>query len=142
MVSGGINVVISQRYAHRGFRREKRLERIRYLLTSPKEESGSEAAVELRSKTPQLEGQDGEVTVGQVAPANVESSPRYDEKSRLEAPTGKIRRPSIVRTSTSGTQVFTPNLDGIELDGLPTGPSSETWDGSMQGDKGKERSFL
>jgi hypothetical protein len=44
----------------------------------------------------------------------------------------------LQRTSTSGTQVWTPNEDGIEVDGLPVGPAMEDtkWTGQ------RERSFL
>ena len=36
-------------------------------------------------------------------------------------------RPRLSRTSTSGTQVFTPDEDGVEIDGLPAGPSKDVW---------------
>ncbi|KAK0114062.1 hypothetical protein ONS95_014301 [Cadophora gregata] len=36
-------------------------------------------------------------------------------------------RPRMGRTSTSGTQIFTPGDNSIELDGLPVGPPEETW---------------
>jgi hypothetical protein len=111
-------------------------------LASPKEESGSEAAGELPSQIPKLEMEEGEPNISQILPETLKSPPRQEEKPRLEPPSGTIRRPSIVRTSTSGTQVFTTSEDGVELDGLPTGPPSETWDDQGQGNKRKERSFL
>lgn len=43
------------------------------------------------------------------------------------------------RTSTSGTQIFRPHEDGIEIDGLPVGPGRETWD---DGGKKGERVYL
>lgn len=36
-------------------------------------------------------------------------------------------RPRMSRTSTTGTQIFTPNEDTVEIDGLPVGPSREIW---------------
>jgi hypothetical protein len=36
-------------------------------------------------------------------------------------------RPRVTRTSTNGTQVFTPRDDGVELDGLPVGPERSLW---------------
>lgn len=45
--------------------------------------------------------------------------------------------PRLSRTSTTGTQVFKPNADGIEIDGLPVGPSKKTWSG-----KRRERTYL
>jgi len=48
------------------------------------------------------------------------------------------QRPRISRTSTSGTQIFTPNEDGIELDGLPVGPEKEIW---AKGGR-RERTYL
>ncbi|KAH7383130.1 hypothetical protein BKA64DRAFT_727180 [Cadophora sp. MPI-SDFR-AT-0126] len=47
-------------------------------------------------------------------------------------------RPRIGRTSTSGTQIFTPADDGIELDGLPVGPPEMTWKGHGR----RERTYL
>jgi hypothetical protein len=47
-----------------------------------------------------------------------------------------------VRTSTSGTQIFTPSDDGVEVNGLPTGPPAKTWDDPGQKGKKRERSFL
>jgi hypothetical protein len=35
--------------------------------------------------------------------------------------------PRLRRTSTSGTQVFHPDADGVEIDGLSVGPGRETW---------------
>jgi len=48
-------------------------------------------------------------------------------------------RPALLRTSTSGTQVFKPSADGVELDGLPVGPSKHAW---MRKGKRRERTFL
>ncbi len=48
-------------------------------------------------------------------------------------------RPALLRTSTSGTQVFKPSADGVELDGLPVGPSKDAW---MRKGKRRERTFL
>ncbi|CZT10630.1 uncharacterized protein RAG0_15048 [Rhynchosporium agropyri] len=47
-------------------------------------------------------------------------------------------RPRFARTSTSGTQIFTPENDGIEVDGLPVGPSEQAWIGP----EGRERTYL
>jgi hypothetical protein len=49
------------------------------------------------------------------------------------------RRPNLFRMSSSGTQVFTPGSDGVEVDGLPVGPSNDMWSGL--GER-KERSYL
>ncbi|KAE8448705.1 hypothetical protein EG329_008920 [Mollisiaceae sp. DMI_Dod_QoI] len=48
-------------------------------------------------------------------------------------------RPRMSRTSTNGTQIFTPSDDGVEVDGLPVGPSKETWAG--KGGR-RERTYL
>lgn len=47
------------------------------------------------------------------------------------------------RTSSSGTQIFTPTQDGIELNGYSVAPSGETWNRprNVKG-KARERSFL
>lgn len=50
----------------------------------------------------------------------------------------KLDRPAFCRLSTSGTQIFTPSRDGIELDGLPVGPTRNTWDEEKEG----ERTYL
>ncbi|CZR57872.1 uncharacterized protein PAC_07761 [Phialocephala subalpina] len=48
-------------------------------------------------------------------------------------------RPKMSRTSTNGTQIFTPSDDGVEIDGLPAGPSKEVWAG--KGGR-RERTYL
>jgi hypothetical protein len=48
-------------------------------------------------------------------------------------------RPQVSRTSTSGTQIFTPTEDGVELDGLPVGPERNIWAG--KGGR-RERTYL
>jgi hypothetical protein len=48
-------------------------------------------------------------------------------------------RPRMSRTSTSGTQVFTPEADGVELDGLPVGPDRSRW--ARKGGR-RERTYL
>jgi hypothetical protein len=48
-------------------------------------------------------------------------------------------RPGFPRTSTSGTQVFTPESDGVELDGLPVGPDRSRW--ARKGGR-RERTYL
>jgi hypothetical protein len=45
----------------------------------------------------------------------------------------------LSRVSTAGTQVFTTGDEGVEIDGLPAGPSKELWDGAG---KRNERSYL
>ncbi|KAL2063849.1 hypothetical protein VTL71DRAFT_4343 [Oculimacula yallundae] len=55
----------------------------------------------------------------------------------LREPVSSLR-PRLARTSTSGTQIFTPEDDGIELDGLPVGPSENRWNGPGN----KERTYL
>jgi hypothetical protein len=54
-------------------------------------------------------------------------------------PPAKPRRPNLFRMSSSGTQVFTPSSDGVEVDGMPVGPSNDMWSGS--GER-RERSYL
>jgi hypothetical protein len=49
------------------------------------------------------------------------------------------RTPRLSRTSTSGTQVFSPSDEGLEIDGLPVGFCRHAWDGSG---KRRERSYL
>ncbi|KAE9369068.1 hypothetical protein N431DRAFT_485080 [Stipitochalara longipes BDJ] len=48
-------------------------------------------------------------------------------------------RPGFSRTSTSGTQIFTPESDGVELDGLPVGPDRSRW--ARKGGR-RERTYL
>jgi hypothetical protein len=57
------------------------------------------------------------------------------EELRASAP----KRPRVSRTSTSGTQVFTPNEDGVEIDGLPVGPARDLW--GVKGSR-RERTYL
>ena len=110
-------------------------------LASPREESGSEAAGELPSQISKL-AMEEEPGSSKTLPVTSESHLRQDETFGWNLLSDKVRRPSIVRTSTSGTQVFTLSEDGVELDGLPTGPPSETWDEQGKGNKTKERNFL
>lgn len=49
------------------------------------------------------------------------------------------RRPRMLRASTNGTQVFSPSEDGVEVDGLPVGPTRYAWDGTS---RRKVRSYL
>ncbi len=111
-------------------------------LASPREESGSDVAAEQPGQIPKLEKEEQKSPAGRVLSEATASRSMQDEMLIPEPVSGKIRRPSIVRTSTSGTQVFTPSEDGVELDGLPTGPPSETWNEQWLGNKRKERSFL
>jgi len=46
-------------------------------------------------------------------------------------------RPRFSRTSTSGTQVFHPGAEGVEIDGLPVGPRRDVWSGGR-----RERTYL
>ncbi|KUJ15103.1 uncharacterized protein LY89DRAFT_720493 [Mollisia scopiformis] len=48
-------------------------------------------------------------------------------------------RPRISRTSTSGTQIFTPTEEGVEIDGLPAGPPRDSWVGRRGR---RERTYL
>jgi hypothetical protein len=48
-------------------------------------------------------------------------------------------RPGMFRTSSSGTQVFAPGADGMELDGLPVGPDRSHW--AKTGGR-RERTYL
>lgn len=49
------------------------------------------------------------------------------------------RKPRLSRTSTNGTQVFSPSDEGVEIDGLPVGLCRHAWNGPG---KRRERSFL
>ncbi|QSZ33471.1 hypothetical protein DSL72_005039 [Monilinia vaccinii-corymbosi] len=49
----------------------------------------------------------------------------------------------LARANSSGTQIFRPNSDGIELDGMPVGPGKEFWDGPVDRmGKRRERTYL
>lgn len=54
----------------------------------------------------------------------------------------EIARPPMVRVSTSGTQIITPSKDGLEIDGIPVGPSSAVWGEERRWGKKPEKSFL
>jgi hypothetical protein len=60
-------------------------------------------------------------------------------RNKTTTPPTITSRPRLQRMSTSGTQVFSPNADGIEVDGLPVGPGHEMWSGCRE--RG-ERSYL
>ena len=66
-----------------------------------------------------------------------------DPPSKNLSPIKAARRPGVARTSSSGTQIFKPAEEGIELDGLPVGPGKELWDPPVNS-KGKrrERTYL
>ena len=66
------------------------------------------------------------------------TSPGPTGMRHVEEPTSH-RRPRLARISTSGTQIFTPGEDGVELDGMPVGPSKEMWSGKG---KRRERTYL
>ena len=59
----------------------------------------------------------------------------FNDTANKEIP----RRPRMKRMSTNGTQVFSPGDEGVELDGLPVGPSRHVWNGEG---KSRERSYL
>jgi hypothetical protein len=74
--------------------------------------------------------------------SRVNGKPSWNEKSEKNSRSGSIdecHRPQFLRTSSSGTQIFTPAGDGIEIDGLPVGPSRETWTTRR---KNGERTYL
>ena len=80
------------------------------------------------------------------APLFTPSRPLLHETVSSPGPAGnrlmefKVKvRPILVRTSTSGTQIFSPSDDGVELDGLPVGPDEGIWSGK---DKRRERTYL
>lgn len=55
----------------------------------------------------------------------------------------QFQGPHLARVNSSGTQIFRPNSDGIELDGMPVGPGKEFWDGPADNTgKRRERTFL
>lgn len=111
-------------------------------LASPREESGSEAAGALPSQIPSLDIEEEKLHVTETQPQTTASRPAQEEFLGLDRTSGEMRRRSVVRTNTSGTQVFIPSEDGIEIDGLPTGPPAQTWDDQRQEGKKRERSFL
>ncbi|PSS08944.1 hypothetical protein M430DRAFT_61349 [Amorphotheca resinae ATCC 22711] len=49
------------------------------------------------------------------------------------------RKQRLSRTSMSGTQIFRTGDEGVEIDGLPVGPSKHLWDGRG---KRRERTYL
>jgi hypothetical protein len=51
-------------------------------------------------------------------------------------------KPRMIRVSTSGTQVIRPSEDGMEIDGLPVGPSSEVWGEDRKNGRRRVKSFL
>lgn len=72
----------------------------------------------------------------------VKSRSIYEDIGRMEEGSlqGKFHfRPRLARRSTNGTQVFSPNDDGAEINGLPVGSSRHTWDGEG---KSREPSYL
>lgn len=62
-------------------------------------------------------------------PSETASSPGPNSYFKRRDAVGKRaqERPKLRRTSTSGTQIFHPSADGVEIDGLPVGPGRETW---------------
>ncbi|KAI9641242.1 hypothetical protein NHQ30_010042 [Ciborinia camelliae] len=55
----------------------------------------------------------------------------------------QFQGPHLARANSSGTQIFRPNSDGIELDGMPVGPGKEFWDGPVDNTgKRRERTYL
>jgi hypothetical protein len=92
--------------------------------------AGSELTSQLSS--PVLEPQVESMRSGSMC----EDIGYFEERLNHE---GIHRRPRMTRTSSNGTQVFSPGDGGVELDGLPVGPSRHVWDG--QG-KSRERSYL
>lgn len=72
--------------------------------------------------------------------SNVEIShgvPHHDDDFKIE--TGRSR---LKRMSSNGTTLFVPSDDGVEVDGLPTGPRADMWDGEDRRGKRRVRSFL
>lgn len=77
------------------------------------------------------------------APASTVVSPLelpgrlVEEMSTASSPGLVVTRPRLERVSTTGTQIFYPSEEGIEIDGLPVGPPSDLWTGDR-----RERSYL
>ncbi|KAJ5033566.1 uncharacterized protein L3040_008678 [Drepanopeziza brunnea f. sp. 'multigermtubi'] len=61
-----------------------------------------------------------------------------EDLSAASSPDPVAWRPRMERLSSNGTQIFTPQDDGIELDGLPVGPASNVWTRGV----GRESSYL
>jgi hypothetical protein len=94
-------------------------------LQSPDEEAEPNVLLAIRAGT-------GE-SIGNLGPMGAFSMRRMTVSSGS--------RPSLAlrRTSTTGTQVFTPSDEGVEIDGLPAGPSKEVW--NSRGNR-RERTYL
>lgn len=98
-------------------------------LSSPKEELESDIDHVIQTKARE--------SIGNLGPLRAFSMRRMTVSSDS--------RPSLrlSRTSTTGTQVFTPSDEGVEIDGLPVGPSKELWHTCCDGrDKRRERTYL
>ncbi|CAD6443155.1 bdcc9bbe-d7d1-4b57-bf5d-8cbe8a849b86-CDS [Sclerotinia trifoliorum] len=67
---------------------------------------------------------------------NDDGTLKIDEEKQYQGP-------QLARANSSGTQIFRPNSDGIELDGMPVGPGKEFWDGPVDNSgKRRERTYL
>lgn len=71
--------------------------------------------------------------------ADVLNHPGLDNFLAIMADMRTPKRPNMPRTSTTGTQVFTPSYDGVELDGLPVGLPKDIF--AAKGNR-RERTYL
>ncbi|KAF7940045.1 uncharacterized protein EAE98_000172 [Botrytis deweyae] len=68
----------------------------------------------------------------------------FNDDGTLKCDEGnEIQGIHLARANSSGTQIFRPGSDGIELDGRPVGPGKEFWDGPVDNmGKRRERTYL
>jgi hypothetical protein len=110
-------------------------------LASPREESGSDSLAGSGPVTPTLDMLLRDEASAASSPGPVTSMSAHEEVLNRRWTTSGLQRPRLHRVSSSGTQIFTPHEDGVEIDGLPVGPAADTWDDIGDG-KRRERSFL
>ena len=106
-------------------------------LVTPQEEIEPVLIIELMGTTHIDDAMDSRVSPGPALDGPESSG----SKSRRSDVFSESDRPTFFRTSTSGTQIFRPGSDGVELNGLPVGPSKDRWSWT-KGSKRKERTYL
>ena len=94
-------------------------------LPTPQEEAESDIGLVVHSE--------GRESIGNLGPVGALSVRRMTVSSDTRLSLG------LSRTSTSGTQVYTPSDDAVEIDGLPASPSKEVWNSIISKGTGKRR---
>ncbi|KAL3423306.1 hypothetical protein PVAG01_05053 [Phlyctema vagabunda] len=124
-------------------------EEIRSTVSSPGPAAGVDRETDLRSVLSTI-GSDTSpvdglplVLVKSPSPKSIDMEVRKTSSSRDASSSDDQLRPGITRANTSGTQLFTPHEDGVEVDGVPAGPSEKEWEHptDTEGNQ-RERSFL